>query len=117
MDITLSVPEELASRLQPVERHLPQILELGIRAWSERDAASFAGYADVFEKLAALPSPEEVLALRPTPALEERLDELMEKSQSVGLTSDEEREWRQYEYVDHLVQMAKARAALKLQGR
>jgi hypothetical protein len=116
MEITLNVPDELASQIQPVEDLLPKILELGIRTWKERDGASFSGFADVLEKLASLPSPEEILALRPTPALEERLEELVEKSHSGGWSPEEEREWRQYEYVEHLVRMAKARAAL-LQGQ
>ena len=63
MEITVTVPDELATRLQPVERELPEILELGIREWSARRGAGFSGLAEVLETLAALPSPEEVLAL------------------------------------------------------
>jgi hypothetical protein len=56
MEITLNVPEELANAIQPIENHLPKILELGIRTWKERDGASLSGFADVLEKLASLPS-------------------------------------------------------------
>jgi hypothetical protein len=31
MDLTLSIPDELASRLRPVEDRLPETLELGLR--------------------------------------------------------------------------------------
>lgn len=31
MEITLTVPDDLASRIRPLESHLPQILELGSR--------------------------------------------------------------------------------------
>jgi hypothetical protein len=116
VEITLTVPDDLASRLQPVEEHLPQILELGIRAWNAGGRATFAGLADVLETLASLPSPAEILALRPTPALQERIEALLEKSQNGELSDKEQREWEQYEYVEHLVRLAKARAALKLQG-
>jgi hypothetical protein len=116
VEITLTVPEELATRLQPVGDHLPQILELGIREWNARRGAGFSGFADVLETLASLPAPEEVLALRPSASLQERLDELLEKSQAAGLSPEEQGEWEQYQYVEHLVRLAKARAALKRQG-
>jgi hypothetical protein len=116
VEITLTVPEELASRLRPVGEHIPEILELGIRAWNARSDTGFSGLADVLEKLASLPSPQEVLALRPSAELQRRLDELLEKSQGASLAPEEQREWDQYLYVEHLVRLAKARAALKLQG-
>ena len=33
MDLTLTVPDELATRLRTVEAQLPEILELGLREW------------------------------------------------------------------------------------
>jgi hypothetical protein len=114
VEITLTIPEELALQLRPVERELPQILELGIRAWNARSEPGFSGLSDVLETLASLPTPEEILALRPSAALQERIEELLEKSRSGGLSADEQRAWEQYQYVEHLVRLAKARAALKL---
>ena len=115
MNITLTLPEDLATRLRPVEDQLPQLLELGLREWQARGGSGFAGLAGVMEALASLPSPEEVLSLRPSPELQERIDHLLEKSQAGGLLPEEQREWQQYEYAEHLVRLAKARAALKLQ--
>ena len=43
MDLTLSIPDELANRLRPVEDRLPEILELGLREW----LAGPTGYAGV----------------------------------------------------------------------
>jgi hypothetical protein len=85
MEITWTLSEDLASRLRPVESPLPQILELGMREWNARGEPGFAGLADVLEALAALPSPEEVLALRPSAALQERIGHLVEKSRSGAL--------------------------------
>ena len=115
MELTLSLPDELASRLRPVEDRIPQILELGLR---ELHAAPTAleGLSDVLEALARLPTPEEVLALRPSAALQERITALLHKQKEGGLTADEHREWEQYKYAEHLVRMAKARAALKLKS-
>jgi hypothetical protein len=114
MEITLSLPEELATRVRTVEKELPQILELGIREWHARRQAGFSGMAGVLETLASLPTPDEVLALRPSTALEERIEELLDKTHAGGLSSDEQQEWEQYQYVEHLVRLAKARAVLKL---
>lgn len=113
MEITVTIPDELASQLRPIEKDLPQILDLGIRAWSTRNGPEFSGLSEVLEKLASLPTPEEVLALRPSPALQTRIDELLEKNQSGGLSPDEQRAWGQYASVEHLVRLAKTRAVLK----
>ena len=71
----------------------------------------------LLELLAKLPSPEEVLALRASPALQHRVSALLEKNRTVGLSPAEEDEWQRYQYVEHLVQLAKAKAALKLKAR
>jgi hypothetical protein len=97
MEITLTVPEELGQRLQPMANDLTRILELGVRAWSARGEPGYAGLADVLEMLASLPTPEEVLALRPGPALQGRIETLLEKSQAGGLSAEEQHEWEQFQ--------------------
>jgi hypothetical protein len=72
-------------------------------------------YEDVLHLLARGPTPEEIIALRPSPALQARILELLEKNRNQGLTPEEEEEWQQVEYLEHLVRMAKAKAHLKLQ--
>ena len=116
MEIIVTVPDELALRLQPVQKQLPEILELGFRAWNARRESGFSELNDVLETLASLPTLEEVLALRPSTALQERLDDLLEKNCSGGLSPEDQGAWEQYQYVEHLVRLAKARAAIKLQG-
>ncbi len=113
MELTLNVSEDLASRLRSVEDRLPQILELGLREFHAAPP-QFEGLGDVLESLARLPAPQEVLALRPSPVLQERISTLLDRQRNSGLSADEEREWEQYKYVEHLVRIAKARAVLKL---
>lgn len=113
MELTLHVSEELAWRLRPVQDRIPQILELGLRELNTAPPR-FEGLADVLEFLAHLPPPQEVLALRPSPALQERISTLLNKLGSSGLSADEERDWQNYQYIEHLVRIAKARAALQL---
>jgi hypothetical protein len=116
MEMTLEIPEELASRLRLLNDELPRILELGLREFQAASDPGFAGFADVIERLADLPTPEQVLALRPSADLQARISSLLEKNRMEGLTSEEDREWAQYEYLEHVVRLAKAKAALKMKA-
>ncbi len=113
--ITFNLPDDLAERLRAVVDRLPRILELGLRELDASSEGGFSSTSDVMEFLAGLPSPEEILALRPAPLLRKRMSELLEKNRTTGLSAGEEDEWRRYEYLEHLVRIAKAKAALKLQ--
>jgi hypothetical protein len=114
MQISVEVPDDLAVRLSSLQDQLPQILELGLREWNADAQSGFAGLAQVLEFLANLPSPEEILTLKPSPLLKQQIEGLLEKSRTMGLTAEEERLWQQYEYVEHLVRVAKAKALVKL---
>ncbi|MFZ4703526.1 MAG: hypothetical protein ACOYMG_26080, partial [Candidatus Methylumidiphilus sp.] len=74
----------------------------------------FKGLADVLEFLAELPSPEQILSLRPSPSLQQDIETLLERSRAAGLGDEEERKWRQYQYIEHLVRKAKIRAAAQM---
>lgn len=113
--VQLEVPQELAVRLRPFKSQLPKIIELGLREWNAAAQSGFEGAAEVLEFLARLPSPEEIIALRPSEALQAKVSYLLDKNRTSGLTPEEELEWEQYQYLEHLVRMAKARALLKLQ--
>ncbi len=112
--ITLSLPDDLASQIHAQQQQLPKILELGLRELNAGGQSGFDGAADVLELLAALPAPEEILNLRPSARLSARVSELVEKSRAGEMTSLDEEEWERYEYLEHLVRMAKAAAQLKL---
>jgi len=114
MQITFDLPDELVSRLSPLEDKLPQILELGLRELNASSQMGFTGAAEVLEFLATLPTPEEIIALRPSEALQAQISNLLEKNRTQGLTPAEEQIWEQYQYLEHLIRMAKAKAYLKL---
>lgn len=59
---------------------------------------------------------EDILTIRPSEALQNRVRFLLEKGKTTGLTPEEEQEWRQYEDLEHLVRVAKTRALLKRTG-
>ncbi len=112
--ITLSLPDDLASQVRARQQQLPKILELGLRELNADAQSGFDGAADIFEFLAALPTPEQILALRPSERLAARIAELIEKSRNGSMTPIDEEDWEKYEYLEHLVRMAKAAAQLKL---
>jgi hypothetical protein len=112
--ITLSLPDDLASQIRAQQQQLPRILELGLRELNAGGQSGFDGAADVLELLAALPTPEEILNLRPSPRLSARVAEMVEKSRTGEMTPLDEEDWEKYEYLEHLVRMAKAAAQLKL---
>lgn len=112
--VTFEISSELANRLRPFESQVSRILELGLREFDATEQTGFEGAAEVLELLATLPTPEEILALRPSRPLQNRVRELLEKNRNAGLNADEEREWEQYQYLEHLVRVAKARAYAKL---
>ena len=108
--ITVSVPDDLVAQIRAQERQLPKILELGLREFNAAGQTGFDGAADVLELLAALPTPEEILNLRPSPRLARRVSELVEKSRAGEMTPADEEDWERYEYLEHLVRVAKAAA-------
>jgi hypothetical protein len=116
MPVTLTIADDLARELKPYEDKIAEILTLGMREWQARGESGYAGLSSVLETLAALPEPAEVLALRPARQFEQRLEALLEKHRTAGFSSSDQREWDQYEYVEHLVRLAKINAARKLKG-
>jgi hypothetical protein len=96
---------------------LPEILELGLREINAGRQNGFEGAADVLEFLARLPSPEEALQLRPSERLEARIRDLLEKNRADGLSASEEEEWARYEFLEHLIVIAKTKAHQKLAAR
>jgi hypothetical protein len=114
VEMMLNIPEELAAELHAMASELPRILRLGMREIRAESDGGFAGLSSVFEILATLPSPQEVMALRPSAQLDARITELLEKNRTTGLNPEEKEEWKRYEYVEHLVRMAKGRARGRL---
>jgi hypothetical protein len=114
--ITLEISDELATQLQPFENQLPEILELGFTKFSARSQSEFEDATEVLEFFATLPTPDEIIALRASEKLQNRIRELLDKNRAIGLTASEQKEWQQYEYVEHLVRIAKAKAHAKLKG-
>src|SRR6266478_2723915 len=116
MIVTLDLPDDLAADLRQYEDQSARIVAAGLREVKAAGDWRFHGLGQVLEKLAELPSPEEVIALRPSSELQARISELLEKNRNEGLTAGEAAEWERYELIEHLVRLAKARAMSKLKA-
>ena len=118
--ITLQLPDDLAGLLSKYEDRLPEILEEGIRT-RELGAASFSpkkygDLAEIFEFLARLPAPKEILEYKVSERLQQRSHDLLEKNRNKKLTAQEEEELDHFEFINHLMSLAKVRAAIKLRS-
>jgi hypothetical protein len=66
--------------------------------------------AGIIELLTSCPTPERVLAIRPSPQLQARASELLARSKAGNITIQEETELERILNLEHLVRIAKARA-------
>jgi hypothetical protein len=114
MQITFDLPDEVVAQLNLFQDKLPSIIELGMRELNALEQVGFSGLTEVVEFLASLPTPEAIVALRPSETLQTQISNLLEKNRTVGLTPEDEKIWQGYQYLEHIVRMAKARAFLKL---
>lgn len=114
MEVTIELPENLAINLQTYKSNLSQIFELELREFNAGSSVGYKSIADVLEFFAGLPTPEEIIALRPSEELQEKISELLEKNRREGLSEDEEQVWAGYEFIEHLVRIAKAKASSQL---
>ena len=114
MQVTIELPENLAVNLQSHKGKLSQIFELGLREFKASSSIGYKSVADVLEFFAGLPAPDEILALRPSAEMEAKIGELLEKNRREGLSEMEEQTWASYEFIEHLVRIAKTKASARL---
>lgn len=117
MKVTLELPDDVASDLPRGDADLADIISLGLREWRMRGSGEFGGLPSLLEALATQPPPEDILALRPTAGTQARVSELLEKNRAGSLSPEESAELGRHEFVEHIVRMAKGRAAELLAAR
>lgn len=117
--LVIDIPDELAHRLKPYSSYLSTILEIGLDQFDPGEsltaAPDFSAELDsVIDFLQSSPSPEAVVGLRASKALQARVSELLEKNRNEGLNATEAAWWEKFEYVEHLIRLAKAKALAKV---
>ena len=77
-------------------------------------------YNSVYDELAhflASLSPRRVLAYKASPKAQTRVNDLLDKNNTVGLTPEENAEMEGYMTVEHIVRLAKAKALQRLNNK
>jgi hypothetical protein len=115
MQITIEVPDRLGEQLQQLGDRLPEALDRAVRELVPSGTTTYQDDSQIVELLASQPSPEVILAIRPTPALQARMSELLAQNKSGTLTRSEEVELDRYLLLEHWVRLAKAHAYKNLQ--
>lgn len=114
MKVTLEVPERVGREMQSLGADLSAAIRLGLETWHSYPTATHRELAIAVQQLTMATSPEQVLALRPTPKLARRVRRLLEKNRETSLSLAENEEMDAYLRVEHLVRLAKGTAALQL---
>jgi len=102
--ITLEVPDELRDQLAQIGDRLPELLALSL----QQPPLPARIYQYILTFIASQPTPEEILAFRPTREMQTRLQTLLVRSKAGELTPLEQREIDEYERIEHLIVMLKA---------
>ena len=115
MQIILNVPDLLGEKLQQLGDRLPEALDRAVGELTPTETIPYQDDSQIVELLASQPSPETILAIRPTPALHARMSELLGRNKSGTLSRLEEVELDRYLLLEHWVRLAKAHAYKRLQ--
>jgi hypothetical protein len=110
MQITIEVPDLIGEQLQQLGDRLPEALDRALQELTSTETAEYQDDHQIVELLASQPNPEVVLAIRPSPALQARMSELLAQNKSGTLTKSEEVELDRYMLLEHWVRLAKAHA-------
>ncbi len=106
VEMTIQVPDSLAERLQAARARLPEVLALGL---DELSPLPNQVYRYILDFLISRPSPEAVLNFGPSPEMQARVNELLEKNRLSQLTPAEADELDEYVHIDHVITLMKAR--------
>ena len=102
--ITVDIPDELSNRLAHVRDRLPELLALSL----QQPAVPAHIYREILDFLASQPTPDEIVAFRPTPAMQQRLATLLERSHAGQLLPAEQAELDEFERIEHVLVLLKA---------
>jgi hypothetical protein len=103
--ITLAVPDDLADQLAQIRDRLPELPALSLL----QPAMPAHIYREILAFIAGNPTPDQIAAFGPTPQMQQRLLTLLERERDGTLTAAEETELAEFEQIEHLMVMIKAR--------
>lgn len=110
IQITVEVSEELGQQLQQFPDRLQEIVERGLQELLSEQSGNFLDEKEIIALLASQPTPQQILAIRPSPEFQTRVSDLLAQSKAGTLSAKGEAELERYLTIEHLVRMAKAHA-------
>ncbi|PWU18188.1 MAG: hypothetical protein C5B50_09785 [Verrucomicrobia bacterium] len=114
MQLTIEIPDELAQRAEAERARLIALIHRTL----QRPGAGRTGIIqEVFEFLASGPSPEQILAFRPSQLAVDRLSELLDKNRESSLSAEEESELDTMQSLNHLFALLKVQAHQQQPGK
>ncbi len=114
MEFTIELPDLLGQKLQPFQDRLPEVIERGLQELLAESQVEFQDEKQIIELLVSQPRPEAVLAIRPSPELQARASDLLQRSKGGHLSTVEAAELERHLMLEHLVRLAKAHAYKQL---
>ena len=108
VQMTLTVSEQLAERLEPLGSWLPTVLELTLVGCKTVAAATAT---EVIEFLSQAPTREEVLAYHASERSQARLQRLLALNAAGQLGEEEQRELDELQQIEHIIVLLKAQLA------
>jgi hypothetical protein len=117
VEITIWVPDDLGRRLERFRDRLPEVLERGLRDLQTESESTLEDENAIVALLASRPTPEQVLGIRPSSTMQERVSDLLARGKEGELSRSEDAELDRYLFVEHLVRLAKAHALEELANK
>ncbi len=112
MQMTIEIPEELARKLEPERKRLPEIIRRGLSELGmiEGGVGNCALAEEVLGFLARGPQSEEIVAFRPSERSVQRIRVLLGKNREGALTAEEKMEMDHIQSLNHLFSLIKVHA-------
>jgi hypothetical protein len=111
IDMTLTVPDELAERLEPIGPWLPTVIELGLLGFRTRASAAVS---EVVSFLSTNPAPQAVMDFHLSDEAQTRLRRLLALNSDGVLSQEEQHELDELAQLEHVLVMLKARVAQQM---
>lgn len=108
IDMTLTVPDKLAERLEPIGPWLPAVIELGLLGFRTRAAAAVS---ELVGFLSTNPTQEAVLNFHVSEEAQVRLRRLLALNNEGLLSEEEQTELDELARLEHVLVMLKAEVA------
>ncbi len=109
--VTIQLPDDLAEKVQSLDKWLPSILEISLLGLRTEAAATAA---DLIEFLRGNPSPQEVLDYHVSEERQTRLERLLALNGMGLLSRKEKQELEELEEIENVFVMLKAELSSKL---